>query len=283
MALTKAVKSMAKKIIILTIPGIGTQNPGYAKTMEDDLRHHTKGTCVEGNFRIVESRPFSVTEVDDNQEALYRRLSAKNRMGGVFSFRKFVMDAFGDGVAFERNAADPAGTYFKIHNYIRKRIKQVWALSKTFDDYRLIIVGHSMGCHLLSTYIWDADNGKGIFRENPATEEDSLENLDYLATIGCNIPLFVSGMREDQIIPFKKRNDHFKWDNFYDKDDILGWPMKQLSQPYEELVNDFEINTGLYIGSHMKYWNDNDFTKPLAEQMVNLFEDMERITTPQPV
>ena len=121
---------MPKKVIILTIPGIGTQNPGYSKKLEDALIKRLRKTPAENNIRVVESRPFSVTEVDDNQEALYRRLSAANRLGGILSFRKFVLDAFGDGVAFERNASDRNGTYHKIHRYIKERIEQVYDLGE---------------------------------------------------------------------------------------------------------------------------------------------------------
>ena len=149
----------------------------------------------------------------------------------------------------------------------------IWG--KTFDDSRLIIVAHSMGCHLISTYIWDADKGRGIFEYEEVNERNQLKNLNHLATIGCNIPLFVSGLRENQITPFNKRNETFTWDNYFDPDDILGWPLQQMSQKYNDLVTDHEVNTGLYIGSHMRYWNDSEFIIPLAKKANALFKEME--------
>ena len=33
---------MSKKIVILTIPGIGTKKPGYSESFEKDVRRFTK-------------------------------------------------------------------------------------------------------------------------------------------------------------------------------------------------------------------------------------------------
>ena len=101
------------------------------------------------------------------------------------------------------------------------------------------------------------------------------KNLDYLVNISCNILLFASGLAETQIKSINKRNDHFIWYNYYDRDDFLSWPLKQLSASYYAQVTDYEINTGLYVGHHEKYWDDNDFTKPLAQKLNELYETLQ--------
>ncbi|MCF8371965.1 MAG: hypothetical protein K9H64_10105 [Bacteroidales bacterium] len=265
---------MNNQIIVLTIPGIGTKKPGYSEKLENDVRKFAKKTSLKDNFRIIESRPFSVTEIDDNQDDTFRRLDATNNLGGILSPRKFVMEAFGDGVTFERNASDPDGPYQKIHRYLKEKIEEVNQIMLAYDKAILVIVAASMGAHLLSTYIWDADHNRGIFEAAPSTEKNNLRNLWYLATIGCNIPLFISGLQESQVIAFDKRNVDFTWDNFYDKDDVLGWPLRQLSPSYNTLVTDYQINTGLYVGAHVRYWKDNDFTKPFTGKLVELYESM---------
>lgn len=262
---------MSKKLVILTIPGIGTKQTGYSEKFEKDIRRFVDDN-VNRNLRIIETMPFSATNVDQNQNNLFRRLDAANKLGGALSLRKFVIEAFGDGVTFERGSDAPNSNYRRIHEYLKTEIEGANELLEEGDIF--VILGASMGVHVLSTYIWDADNGKGIFAGNPATANQNLKNLDYLVTIGCNIPLFVSGLPETQIKAFDKRNDHFTWDNYYDRDDVLGWPLKQLSASYDALVTDYEINTGLYVGSHVKYWDDNDFTKPLAQKLNELYETL---------
>jgi hypothetical protein len=36
-------------------------------------------------------------------------------------------------------------------------------------------------------------------------------------------------------------------------------------------VVDHEINTGMYVGSHLRYWDDNEFTVPFARKCLALF------------
>lgn len=259
---------MDKKIVILTIPGIGTKEVGYSEKFEKDIRRFTNAR-VRSNLRVLETYPFSVTQVDQNQNNLFRRLDAVNKLGGILSLRKFVIEAFGDGVTFERASTEPDSNYRRIHTYLKTQIEAANELLNDGDVF--VILAASMGVHVLSTYIWDADHNNGIFENNPATENQNLRNLDYLVSIGCNIPLFVSGLPEAKITAFDKRNDHFTWDNYYDRDDVLGWPLKQLSDSYNKLVTDYEINTGLYAGSHVKYWDDNDFTKPFSEKLNSLY------------
>lgn len=168
------------------------------------------------------------------------------------------------------------------YGYALNTIDEGWIISKIeFDKVKhksigfiTIRKGDKLGVHLLSTYIWDADNNLGIFKNEHANTSNNLRNLSYLASIGCNIPLFVSGLPESKIIAIDKRNNEFSWDNYYDRDDVLGWPLKQLSKLYNNLVNDYEINTGQYVGSHVKYWDDNNFTKPLSEKLISIFESM---------
>ena len=265
---------MSNRIFILVIPGIGTKEEGFADGLKKDLEKHTNRKSVSGNFEIIECYPFRESDIDKNQDDLFTRLDENNELGGMLSLRLPILKAFGDGVTFERNSSADDSPYKKTHRYLLGILEGVNDKMKNYDKSKLIIVGSSMGVHVLSTYIWDADNSKGIFIDANATPNNNLTNLDYLATIGCNIPLFVSGLDESKINAFAKRNDNFVWDNFYDQDDVLGWPLKQLSPSYNNLVNDFEINTGLYVGSHTKYWDDNDFTKPLARKLDDIYNLM---------
>ena len=62
-----------------------------------------------------------------------------------------------------------------------------------------------------------------------------------------------------------------RWYNFYDKDDIVAYPLKGLSPEFNEFVHgDFEINVGSAATSwnpacHTGYWEDKDFYRPVAD------------------
>lgn len=260
-----------KKLIVLAIPGIGTKQQYFSKPLADDIRKHANGHEMLDHLHVVELLPFKESMSDQNQRNLFDRFDAHYDMGGVFSLRKFVMYAFGDALTFERNSSELDSPYRITHRYLRNEFKRVTEILDEHPGSRLAIVAGSLGVHVLSTYIWDADHNLGIFHDHHAERTENLRNLDYLASIGCNIPLFVSGYEESQIFAFDKRNIHFEWDNFYDKNDVLGWPLQHLSLTYDALVTDHEINTGLYIGSHVRYWDDNDFTQPLTRKLIELY------------
>ena len=263
---------MNYKVIILAIPGIGTHEQGFSVHLKHDIQKFSRGTSLEDNYKIVEALPFQNTGVDSNQSKLLKKLGQNNKLGGVFSMRKLVIEAFGDGVTFESGADRPNSVYQRVHEYLRERIREINELKVQNEGAKIVIVAASMGVHLLSTYIWDADNSIGTFKTNHAGENENLTNLDYLFSIGCNIPLFISGKNIDEIKPINKRNPSFKWDNYYDRDDVLGWPLSDINDDYGALVEDYEINTGAYIGSHIRYWKDNDFTKPFVKTLIELID-----------
>ena len=111
-----------------------------------------------------------------------------------------------------------------------------------------------------------------------------------MITFGCNMPLFSLSFSEARPIvlpgkgirkaPLKAVS---KWLNYFDQDDVLGWPMKPLYEKnYKKLskaqkntvdrIEDYEINVGGGLtswnpGSHAKYWTDNDLTRPAARYL----------------
>lgn len=66
-----------------------------------------------------------------------------------------------------------------------------------------------------------------------------------------------------------------KWLNFYDPDDVLGYPLKAINPEYKKTVTkDIPINVDGVFSSwnplaHGEYWTDNDFTKPVAKFITN--------------
>ena len=65
-----------------------------------------------------------------------------------------------------------------------------------------------------------------------------------------------------------------EWVNFYDEDDVIGYPLKTLNEAYRKVIKaDRQINAGGLLSSwnpasHLGYWTDNDVTKPIAQELV---------------
>ena len=127
----------------------------------------------------------------------------------------------------------------------------------------------------MSNYIWDQ-------QKHPKPRQSAFEQMKWLTgfiTFGCNIPLFTFAYKDPEPIEFPPSSlpDQFKqksrWYNYYDPDDILGYPLKQISAKYRAtVIRDISINVGGLFGgwnpaSHTEYWTDNDFTKPVAKYL----------------
>ena len=67
-----------------------------------------------------------------------------------------------------------------------------------------------------------------------------------------------------------------RWENYYDKDDIIAYPLKGINEAYNKVVDgDHEINVGGATTSwnpacHNGYWEDKDFFKPVAKYLADV-------------
>ena len=65
-----------------------------------------------------------------------------------------------------------------------------------------------------------------------------------------------------------------KWDNYFDEDDVLGYPLKPIGASYDKAVNrDIAINAGTWLTSwnplsHEGYWTDDDLISPTARRII---------------
>ncbi len=207
------------------------------------------------------------------------RLRDAKRSGNLdfLSLRKFVLTALGDASAYQKVNGTQNTTYEQIHERVRNEIERLYTIDLGAAAKPLIILAHSLGGHIMSNYIWD-------MQQSANTGVSDFESMGHLAgfvTFGCNIPLFTFAYRNVVPIAFpgSKVSDEVKrkakWFNYYDPDDVLGYPLKPINAAYRGVVNkDIPINVGGVFSSwnpmsHTKYWTDNDFTKPVSKFIAN--------------
>ncbi len=139
----------------------------------------------------------------------------------------------------------------------------------------MIVLAHSLGGHIMSNYIWDMQHSTN-------RRTSAFERMDYLSeiiTFGCNIPMFTFACNTVQPIelPPAALPDELKapakWVNYFDPDDVFGYPLKPINAEYNNVVSeDIAINVGNLLtswnpASHGSYWTDNDFTHPVSEYL----------------
>lgn len=274
------------KVALITLHGMGETQPDYAESLFHQLRQQA-GLADKPLYCAA---VYYQDLLQYNEQRVWQALGKGLRWAAL---RRFMLFGFADAAALEHRKEQPHSLY----HYGQLKIARTLyvARQQLATDGQLVLLAHSLGGHVLSCYLWDAQQAKagnkpaagiwrdikryqaGISGDTPLTDADiAFLRGDHLAavfTTGCNIPIFVAAHALEQIIPFAKPNASFVWHNFYDKDDVLGWPLADLSDAYASMVTDIEVNaSGGFWGwlsaswnplSHNQYWREKSFKQRL--------------------
>lgn len=272
---------MAKKLGLIFIHGMGETKPDFADDLEQILRQQLDSE-IWGD--IHRESVFYQSILQDNQRRVWNDMQffPPNKLRWS-ELRKFMIYGFSDASSLEHKYNYENSVYKQSQKIIAESLRQARQNLES-QESPLIVIAQSLGGQVISNYIWDSQMAKGIWEVvspdyiKPSDDEKdfiSLKTMRFLFTTGCNIPLFVAGF--DKILPFDKSKLHsqFEWKNYYDRDDVLGWPLQPLSDEYNQLVQDIEIDSGNFLLSqtplsHNDYWTDPDFCKPLINEIKRL-------------
>jgi len=277
---------VTKEVIVLAVHGMGDTPESFAAELEEKLADRLgQADWDRVHFASVYYQPV----LQENQERVMRAMRAE-ALDGI-KLRKFLLYGFSDAAGLERQAASPNSPYEQVQKIIRGVLKK--AYQSVGGPKPVVLIAQSLGCQVISNYLWDAQKpqkaSQGIWK-SPTTKRDSpldaflrLKSLRFLYTTGCNIPIFLAGFPKDQIQAVRTSGDGyaFRWNNYYDEDDVLGWPLKPLSASYGQAVyRDYTVNAnGTLLGtlthgwnalSHTRYWTDGEVLKPLAADIRGL-------------
>ncbi len=263
-----------KEVALITLHGMGKVKPSYFSKLEDGLKNQLENDWTRISFQNVQYAPI----LQQPQNQLWTDIVAtpENDIDAK-KLRQFFLYGFGDAGSLEYSAHNNKLKYIEVQNEIQRALSDAYLEFDQDKSKPVAIIAQSLGCQVISNYLWDAKNNKYIFENTDDIEPNKLEflklkSLRNLVTTGCNIPLFIGGISDRQC--FSKPNGQFVWDNYYDPDDVLGWPLRQLGESFN-IVNDHDINAGGFLTSwntfsHEKYWSDNDVILPLANTLKNL-------------
>jgi hypothetical protein len=275
-----ALSVMAAKLGILVIHGMGSQkNPHFA----DETIHQINGRveALGHSSRDLAWQPvFWADILEPHEKQLLSKLSTHHNLGYT-SLREFVLRNLGDAVAYQREPGTLPDVYQRIHTRVHEAILQ---LRTALDDRDapLVILAHSLGCYIMSNYIWDQQHSN-IATIPGGSDFEKMRTLCTMVTFGCNIALFSLALQEYVGLAFpaeglpEQLKRAARWLNYFDPEDILGYPVKPLWEGYASnpQVHDIEINVGSLLTawnplSHDGYWTDDDFTAPVAAQIAAL-------------
>jgi hypothetical protein len=202
-----------------------------------------------------------------------------------------------DAASLEHKKELAMSPYWQTQRLILQRLDELFdeiAAGSAGDMPRLAIVAQSLGCQVMSNYIWDAQQPRayagvwsaplddGVPTDSPRDRFRRMRSLQLLLTTGCNIPVFVAGHSAIEPIDRRKLAAGFRWINQFDPDDVLGWPLAQLSAAYAALVEDHAVNASgdtllgrvraLTPYSHTQYWSTEQVLDRIADEIKEMLE-----------
>lgn len=267
---------MAADIGVLVVHGMGIQQKGFEKKFAAEVDDRLEGLGI-ARGSVEWGGGFWADVLNSSENDLWERELKSGKLD-FKDVRRFVVTALGDAVAYRRVEAGGRNVYVEIHDRILECLRDLRA--RLGGDRPLVVVAHSLGSVIISDYIWNAQtNNEWSVGKNPF---ECTQTLCGLVTFGSTLPLFSLALPKIEAIRFpadqvqEPLRSAARWYNYYDKDDVLGWPLKKLSTSYEDVVDeDRVINVGNWLANwnpaaHTQYWEDRSFLKPVAQQIADV-------------
>jgi len=270
---------------VVLIHGMGQQQATFANRLIQRVRHRI-GDLID-DPDVVEFQPvWWASLLNRRSDDLWARMTSRARLDWKRT-RMFVLGSMGDAAAYQRLPSEDTDIYRECHAVIADALANLERRLK--PSAPVIVVAHSLGSYIVSNYIWDRQHDFSVSaveartpsghppRSDPSLSDfQKLKTLIGLVTYGSNIPVLTLGYKKIEPIRFpevgelrarlaalrpgitdEEIRDVAKWGNFYDHDDVLGWPLKPLSERYSATVDDHQVNAGLLYGftplSHVAY------------------------------
>ena len=284
-----------KKVALITLHGMGVTPENYADGLSRDIAYRLGSDFDSLHIGAVYYKGILL----ENEKRIWERVGRRVRWDGL---RQFLLFGFADAAGLETSKSLGHSVYSQAQ--VRLARELYIARKAMGHDGPIIVLAQSLGGQVASCYFWDAqaqsvgdDVQVGIWKgirgfeveiagPNSLTEQDISflrgKTIRHIVTTGCNIPIFVAARATKDILPIKP-NDNFKWTNYYDKDDVLGWPLSDLSEQYKDIVTDVQVNAGGGIlgwissswnpMSHLQYWRDDEILDPLADIIKSIIRE----------
>jgi len=250
-----------KQVAVAVIHGMGHSDHNFADDFID-LVEKNLGSELKATVGWI---PLHWADLLEGRQQRYLDNANASARLDWQDLRDFVVHTLGDAVAYQQEPGFTNPTYWKVQAKIKLAFKQAWAFDFQRRDVPLIWVANSLGSHVMSTYIWDMMHERGMVSASAFLRQETIRGI---FTTGSSLPLFSFAYHD--VVPVHLP-EGAKWYNIYDRDDILGWPLKPINEAYDKAVTeDIQINAGNLRTCwnplcHLDYWTDNDVVSRVAD------------------
>lgn len=286
---------MPQKIAVAIIHGIGSQTADFADEMIMELRARfsalVAGQTSAPAAELLMEPVYWAPELQAQENELWSRLHRGGELD-FLSLRRFMVNFAADAIAYQP-APKERVAYERIHARVAASLRSLAANAGPAAP--LCVIAHSLGTVIASNYLYDLARdsrkkliGRRVRRQMADTPLERGETLTSLYTFGSPIALW--SLRYPDFgtpieVPSAKLAGHHpgvfpagEWVNFFDEDDVIGYPLKTLNAAYSAAVKaDIQVNAGGWVSSwnplsHNGYWTDNNVTKPIASGLARVWQ-----------
>lgn len=285
---------MSQKVAVLILHGAGTPEETFADKLIGRLKNSFANQLSQelAETEIVFEPVFWSEIFAPDQVKLWEQLREYRDLD-FGRLRKFVLEFLADAVAYQPTKIGNQN-YDKVHSLVAKSIRNL--RRKAGKRAPLCVISHSLGTIIASNYFYDFQ-----YKHNkigPETKQcigdspiEQCHTLTLFYTLGSPMAMwslryidFGSPIRvPSPSLKYYYPNLKGEWLNFYDKDDILAFPLKGINEAYDKAVTkDVEVNSGgLFTSwnpaSHIKYDTDQEVIKPIVDGLVGVWKSINKI------
>jgi hypothetical protein len=217
--------------------------------------------------------------LQEQQEIILQRMKEANINLKSYFFRQLIITNIGDLINYGGKPGYLHYGYKETHKLIHQTLMNL--KKQLHEEAPLLIVAASMGTEIINNYILDRQAAAKEGEVDPLGNSpfERFETLTGLFTLGNNLPIFAASHLIDEIHPIDFPSARLPtplkkiavWENYYDKNDAMGYPIKPLNKHFERntYLKDIQINTGGLLSywnilSHFGYWRSRNLVRRLA-------------------
>ena len=283
---------MSNRVAVAIVHGVGVQGSDFAEPMIRELTDRFADELgigrAEATHELIVEAVHWAPVLQEAQTKLWRKVNARRDLDFV-RLRKFMVDFAGDAIAYQPTPQS-RGVYDSVHAVLAESLRSL--ARNAGRTAPLCVVAHSLGTIIASNYLYDLSQrsrrgmvSRAVRDVKKDTPLENGETLTLLYTLGS--PLAIWSLRYHDFglpiaVPAAKLPTHHpglagEWVNFYDPDDVIGYPLRALNDGYRRSVSsDVAVNVGGVLSSwnplsHGSYWTDDDVTKPIARSLARVW------------
>ena len=283
---------MSQKIAVAVIHGAGSQNPDYADALIARVKRSFQAWLPPEDKTVADKLVFKVIYwaniLAKKQRILWNSVTDDDETLRFTDFRKFIIDFGADAVAYQPGAKRRE-IYNRVHKTVAAALTELAREAGT--DAPLCIVGHSIGTVITHNYFFDLGDdmiADRIFGSS-ITPLEAGHTLAFLYWLGSPLALWSLRYEHYKAITFPGRDLTArypglkpKWVSYYDRDDILAYPIRSLSKGHKQLaeqglLKDVLIEAGGLLTSwnplsHLDYLKNEDVTRDIAHDLFEAWQ-----------